>query len=98
MTYVYADSCVAVGPLAPVVDPGSYDLCAQHAAGLSVPRGWEVLRLPGELGPLPASDDDLEALANAIRRVGLEPTDAGYVPPPVSRRKGHLAILADPDS
>jgi len=97
MTYAYADSSVVVGPLAPVIDPGSYDLCGQHAASLSVPRGWEIVRLPGEFGALPASDDDLEALANAIRRVGLETHDEPVASPPVSRRKGHLAVLADPE-
>ena len=93
MTSVYAESSVVIGPLAPVRDPGSYDLCEAHAAAMSAPRGWEVVRLPGSFGPLPVSDDDLEALANAVRRAGLEPEAPAS--PPVSRRKGHLAVVAD---
>jgi len=44
LTYVYADSMVVVGPLSSVVEPHGYDLCARHAATLSVPHGWEVVR------------------------------------------------------
>ncbi len=95
MTYVYSDSSAVVGPLAPRAEPGSYDLCDQHAQTLSVPRGWEIIRLPGDFGVSPASDDDLEALANAVRRAGMEPQPAP-VEPAVTRRKGHLAVLADP--
>ena len=94
MTSVYADSSIVIGPLAPAHEPGCYDLCEPHATAMTAPRGWEIVRLPGAYGPLPASDDDLEALANAIRRVGLEPEAAPYSPP-VSRRKGHLAVVAD---
>ena len=93
MTSVYAESSVVIGPLAPVHEPGSYDLCEAHAAAMSAPRGWEIVRLPGSFGPLPVSDDDLEALANEVRRVGLE-AEAPYRPP-LARRKGHLAVVAD---
>jgi hypothetical protein len=50
LTYVYADSMVVLGPLSPVAEPHSYDLCARHAERLSAPRGWQVVRhvsLPG---------------------------------------------------
>jgi len=99
MTYAYADSTVVLGPLAPSGEPAAYDLCAHHAAGLSAPKGWEMVRLPGEFRELPASDDALDALADAIRRAGLEPgeLDPFDLPsPPIARRKGHLAVLADP--
>lgn len=46
LTYVYADSTAVLGPLALVAEPGTYDLCARHAERTSVPRGWEVIRLP----------------------------------------------------
>lgn len=44
LTYDYADSLVAVGPLSPVADPHGYDLCSVHDARLTVPHGWHVLR------------------------------------------------------
>jgi hypothetical protein len=44
LTYVYADSMVVVGPLSGRVEPHGYDLFARHAASLSVPQGWQVLR------------------------------------------------------
>lgn len=95
LTYAYADSTAVVGPLALRAEPGSYDLCAAHARSLQVPRGWEVIRLPEADGPRPHSTDDLLALADAIREVGLGAPAAPPAEPPVSRRKGHLAVLAD---
>lgn len=44
LTYDYADSLVAVGPLSPMPDPHGYDLCAAHDQRLTVPHGWSVLR------------------------------------------------------
>jgi len=72
LTYVYADSTAVVGPLALRAEPGSYDLCAVHMHGLSAPRGWEVIRLPLEDDRHhEPSTDDLLALAEAVREVGL---------------------------
>ncbi len=50
MTYVYSDSTAVLGPLALNAEPHSYDLCQLHANRLTVPRGWEVVRVavPGE--------------------------------------------------
>lgn len=99
MTFAYADSTAVLGPLALRAEPGSYDLCAAHGANLSAPRGWEVIRLP-EAGIDPGpSTDDLLALAHAVRVAGLGPEagagPAAPVEPAVSRRKGHLAVIAD---
>ena len=59
------------------------------------PRGWEVIRLPSGTADQRNAGTDLTALADAIRQVGL-----GTAEPPaelaVTRRKGHLAVLADP--
>ena len=96
LTYVYADSTAVVGPLALRADPGCYDLCREHAGSLSAPRGWEVIRLPGELDEARASSDDLMALADAVRRVGLAGEAPAPVQPHLTRRKGHLAVVADP--
>ncbi|MBO9706440.1 MAG: DUF3499 domain-containing protein [Arthrobacter sp.] len=73
LTYVYADSTAVLGPLAVYPEPHSYDLCVHHADRLTVPRGWEVLRIS-----LPATaeaerrisrpeSDELSALADAVR-------------------------------
>ena len=94
-----------LGPLATRAEPHCYDLCRSHASALSAPRGWEVIRLATEPDPRP-STDDLLALADAVREVGLS-----YDPPPPVeqptparpgivelRRRGHLTVLADPDA
>lgn len=106
LTYVYVDSTAVLGPLALRVDPHGYDLCSAHAASLSVPRGWEVIRLALESDPGP-STDDLLALADAVREVGfsydqLDSEAARPTSPPPSiveiGRRGHLTVLADPDA
>ncbi|MFT3833903.1 MAG: DUF3499 domain-containing protein [Micropruina sp.] len=95
LTYVYADSTAVLGPLALRAEPGCYDLCAVHSASLSAPRGWEVIRLPeATVDPGPSSDD-LLALAHAVRVAGLGNEVTVLAEPAVSRRKGHLAVLAD---
>jgi len=102
LTYVYADSTCVLGPLATYAEPHCYDLCADHADRLTAPNGWEVIRLapdPAAAGP---SNDDLEALANAVREAArpLPPTrpvqPAPGAPVEVARR-GHLRMLRDPD-
>jgi len=97
LTYVYADSTAVLGPLATYAEPHCYDLCEQHAGSLTVPRGWEVLRLapdPAAQGP---SSDDLLALADAVREAA-RPTVA-TLPGPAAEtgrevtRRGHLRVL-----
>jgi hypothetical protein len=95
LTFAYADSTAVLGPLALRAEPGTYDLCADHSRSLSVPRGWEVVRLPGDLTTPRASADDLMSLADAVRKAGLG-EEVATAEPQVSRRKGHLAVLADP--
>lgn len=77
LTYVYDDSTAVLGPLALTAEPGTYDLCTRHAESTSAPRGWEVIRLPNE--PVVRSredeDDDLMALANAVRQIGMREDD-----------------------
>jgi hypothetical protein len=52
LTYVYADSMAVVGPLSHDSEPHSYDLCDRHAARLSAPQGWQIVRhgVLGEVG------------------------------------------------
>lgn len=84
LTYVYADSTAVLGPLALVPEPGTYDLCQRHAERTSAPRGWEVIRLPLNGAP-PAPEgpsDDLMALADAVRAIGLRHDDPAPATPP----------------
>lgn len=70
LTYVYADSTAVVGPLATVREPHSWDLCLGHASRITAPRGWELVR---HAAPLPTNpdEDDLVALAEAVRESGV---------------------------
>lgn len=82
LTFVYSDSTAVVGPLATVPEPHSWDLCVSHAARITAPRGWELVRHAGPL-PTHADDDDLVALADAVRegRDGLVAPVNGFSDP-----------------
>ncbi|MGD7002996.1 DUF3499 domain-containing protein [Corynebacterium halotolerans] len=67
LTYAYAESTAVVGPLAPAAEPHSWDLCANHAERITAPLGWEMLRVDQIEDE---DDDDLTALANAVREAG----------------------------
>ena len=93
-----------VGPLATYAEPHSYDLCDLHGARLSAPRGWEVLRLAPDPSTIPPSQDDLLALADAVREAGRplvaatrSPSEAGSPGPTgagrETSRRGHLRVL-----
>ncbi len=82
MTYSYRDATTVVGPLAPVPLPGSFDLCADHALSVTVPVGWQLVRLVTEFEPVAPSTDDLTALAEAIREASKKD-----VPPPKPARR-----------
>lgn len=93
---MYAESTAVVGPLAAYAEPHSYDLCEHHAIGLTAPRGWDLVRHDGEFGPPPVSNDDLVALAEAVREAarpmpqqGGDPDHGGHT---VGRR-GHLRVI-----
>jgi hypothetical protein len=69
LTYVYAESIAVLGPLATYSEPHAYDLCEIHGAKLTVPNGWQVIRRElnsNESGP---SEEDLMAIADAVREV-----------------------------
>ncbi|WP_202817865.1 DUF3499 domain-containing protein [Actinopolymorpha cephalotaxi] len=97
LTYVYADSTAVLGPLATYAEPHCYDLCSEHSERLTVPRGWEVIRLAPDPESLRPSADDLEALANAVREAA-RPRDAAPEPPAELGRRGHLRVLRNPDN
>lgn len=102
LTFAYADSTAVLGPLALQATPGCYDLCASHAATMSVPMGWEVIRLaePDHSPPEP-DEDDLLALANAVREIGFADSAPAHGEHPDPHgvvelgRRGHLRVIAD---
>jgi hypothetical protein len=96
LTFVYSDSTAVVGPLATVSEPHSWDLCVLHAGRITAPRGWELVR---HAGPLPShsDDDDLVALADAVREGhGGSPMGvaAGFTDPATGVHGG--ALMAPP--
>ena len=99
LTYVYADSTAVVGPLATHAEPHCYDLCEAHAERLTAPRGWEVVRHEPAPGDGPAgrahTNDDLEALADAVREAA-RPSSRTTPPDAGTGRRGHLRALPTP--
>ena len=67
LTYVYAEQVVVVGPLSHEADPHGYDLCAEHTDRLTMPRGWDLLRLEIDLTDPTGSVRDISALAEVVR-------------------------------
>ena len=95
LTSVYADSTIVLGPLATEAQPEAYDLCEKHVSSFTAPRGWQIIRLATEFEPAPPSEDDLLALADAVREASLT---APLPPPPEVAedeilRRGHLRVL-----
>lgn len=60
LTYVYADSTAVLGPLAAAPEPHCYDLCQSHTDSLTVPVGWEVVRLKVDAALLTGTDLDYD--------------------------------------
>jgi len=107
LTYDYSDQTAVLGPLATYAEPHTYDLCVVHAEGLTVPRGWDVIRLATEFVDPGPTQDDLLALADAVREAGRPRQGSGAVAAVGARseaemngtietgRRGHLRILRD---
>ncbi len=88
-----------LGPLATYAEPHAYDLCDAHAGRLSVPRGWEAIQLSRETAAPGPTEDDLLALADAVREAG-RPKD---IEEPLGQaveigRRGHLRMLRSTDA
>ena len=98
LTYIYADSTAVLGPLATFAEPHSYDLCDKHSARLPVPNGWEVVRHVADSNAAGPSDDDLMAIADAVREAAsahLQPSqsDVAQVAHSSVGRRGHLRAV-----
>lgn len=98
-----------VGPLAIVDEPHSWDLCETHACRITAPKGWELARYEGGFSSSTPDEDDLTALAEAVREAGMgergsadaassRSVDSGHAPTQTQRtgRRGHLRVLPDP--
>jgi len=98
LTYNYADSTAVIGSLATFSEPHAYDLCEKHGESLTVPNGWNVIKAsttPYENGP---TQDDLMAIANAVREAGSKEISTDTPPnsssPATSLgRRGHLRAV-----
>lgn len=95
LTYVYADSVAVVGPLATFAEPHAYDLCEIHGDRLTVPNGWNVIRQERtgtEPGP---TDEDLMAIADAVREIAAPSRVLDQATPPTEGlgRRGHLRAV-----
>jgi hypothetical protein len=99
LTYIYSDSTAVLGPLATYAEPHAYDLCEIHSEKLTVPMGWTVLQHHPESYSSGPSEDDLMAIAEAIREVGLgdiEKERTAEIKNEKSTqqgRRGHLRVL-----
>lgn len=110
LTYVYSDSTAVVGPLATVDEPHSWDLCETHASRITAPKGWELVRYEGGFSSSTPDEDDLTALAEAVREAGFGERSRGEQDAPAEEgasasvqsasartgRRGHLRVLPDP--
>lgn len=94
LTYVYAESIAVLGPLATYSEPHAYDLCEIHGAKLTVPNGWQVIRREINAGDSGPSDEDLMAIAEAVREVGNrempQNTQSQHLNNSSIGRRGHL--------
>jgi len=98
LTYIYSESTAVLGPLATFSEPHSYDLCDKHSARLTVPNGWNVIRQAADENTSGPSDDDLMAIADAVREVAQVATEQESVSPVTQSqssvgRRGHLRAV-----
>ncbi len=98
LTYIYSDSTAVLGPRATFAEPPSYDLCDKHSARLTVPNGWNVIRHVADNDAVGPSEDDLMAIADAVREAAsanLEsaPAQTAQISQSSVGRRGHLRAV-----
>jgi hypothetical protein len=98
LTYIYADSTAVLGPLATFAEPHSYDLCDKHSARLTVPNGWSVIRNIAQSDAAGPSEDDLMAIADAVREAAAAHTqpsqlESAQLSQTSVGRRGHLRAV-----
>lgn len=84
-----------LGPLATFAEPHAYDLCEDHAARMTAPQGWTVIRQEASEDSAGPSDDDLMAIADAVREAGVasSPVPNNTISGPEIGRRGHLRAI-----
>jgi len=98
LTYIYAESTAVVGPLATYSEPHAYDLCVVHGNRLKVPHGWSVIKQELDGSSQGPSEDDLMAIADAVREVAskdvdpITPIESTSTQQQIGRR-GHLRAV-----
>lgn len=98
LTYIYAESTAVVGPLATFSEPHAYDLCLIHGERLKVPHGWSVIKAEPSTQEQGPSEDDLMAIADAVREVAKHSDDvsennASQGSQSLIGRRGHLRAV-----
>ena len=98
LTYNYADSTAVLGPLATFSEPHAYDLCEKHGERLTVPNGWNVIKATTNEHDTGPSQDDLMAIADAVREVGSkeispQSPQSGTSASTSLGRRGHLRAV-----
>jgi hypothetical protein len=97
LTYIYADSRAVLGPIATFSEPHAYDLCERHASRLTVPNGWSVEREAISSEGVGPSEDDLMAIADAVREVARSyqetSTEESTTSAALVGRRGHLRAV-----
>ncbi|MBF4553025.1 DUF3499 domain-containing protein [Corynebacterium suicordis] len=72
LEFNYAEQVAIIGPLQVFGNPHRWDLCAEHAARTTVPRGWEMRSVDPALVGFHADDDadesELMALMEAVQQ------------------------------
>ena len=98
LTYIYSESTAVVGPLATYSEPHAYDLCVVHGTRLKVPHGWSVIKQELDGASQGPSEDDLMAIADAVREVAskdvdpITPIESTSTQQQIGRR-GHLRAV-----
>lgn len=97
LTYIYADSRAILGPIATFSEPHAYDLCERHAARLTVPNGWSVEREAISSESVGPTEDDLMAIADAVREVARSHQESAAPASSTNStqvgRRGHLRAV-----
>lgn len=95
LTYIYSDSTAVLGPLATFAEPHAYDLCEEHALRMTAPQGWNVIRQEVTEDLMGPSEDDLMAIADAVREAGVPttPQATNTIKGNELGRRGHLRAI-----
>jgi hypothetical protein len=91
LIYIYAESTAVLGPLSTFAEPHTFDFCETHSRRLTVPKGWNVIKHESN-GQSEPTQEDLLAIADAVRNVAK--TDSGkQLSSPEVGRRGHLRAI-----